>query len=84
MDEATRRMNEQIPVLANAIYWDKIRRARAASFEEKFLAGPQLFDFACRIMCDGIRMQNPGISEDEVQRILGERLELQRRLEKAR
>jgi len=76
--------NDGIRELSQAIYRDKISRARRASFEEKFLAGPQLFDYACGIMCAGIRMQNPGATDEEVDRILKVRLELQRRLEKAR
>lgn len=75
---------DEIAKLADALYWDKIRMARKATFEQQFLAGPQLFDYACRIMCAGIRMQNPGTTDEEVERMLRERLDLQRRLEKAR
>ena len=84
MDKPAPLANDGIRELADAIYWDKIRRAREAPFEEKFLAGPQLFDYACRIVCAGIRMQNPGITDEDVEQVLKERLELQRRLEKAR
>jgi hypothetical protein len=84
MDTATQLANDRIRELSHAIYSDKIRRARKASFEEKFLAGPQLFDYACGIVCAGIRMQNPGATDEDVDRILKERLKLQRRLEKAR
>ena len=84
MNTSASHFDDGIRELSHAIYWDRIRRARAASFEEKFLAGPQLFDYACRITCAGIRMQNPGASDEDVERILKERLELQRRLEKAR
>ena len=41
-----------------------------------------LFEYACRLTCDGIRHQNPGIDEAQVQRILHERLALARRLER--
>jgi hypothetical protein len=41
----------------------------------------ELFDYACWVTAEGIRMQNPGISEQDVQRILRERLDLARRLE---
>jgi hypothetical protein len=82
MDTSTSHIG--IRELSHAIYWGKIRRARKASFEEKFQAGPQLFDYACGIVSAGIRMQNPGATDEDVERILKERLELQRRLEKAR
>jgi hypothetical protein len=60
---------------------DKVKSARAMSFEDKFLAGPRLFETICRVMCDGIRMQYPGADEAEVQRHLRERLAINRRLE---
>jgi hypothetical protein len=66
---------------ADDLFWERVEAARHQSFEEKLLAGPRLFGRVCRIMMDGIRMQFPGASEDEVQRILRERLELARRLE---
>ena len=52
--------------------------------EEKLLAGPQLFDFACRIALDGIRNQFPNVDEQRICQILAERVELGRRLENAR
>ena len=66
---------------ADDLFWERVEAARRQSFEEKLLAGPRLFGRVCRIMMDGIRMQFPEASEDEVQRILRERLELGRRLE---
>ncbi len=67
--------------LVDAIYRDKVLQARRMSLEEKFLAGPQLFDYACRITMDGIRSQHPDADERRVRDILRERLELARRLE---
>jgi hypothetical protein len=49
--------------------------------EEKLLAGPQLFDFACRIAMDGIRHQFPDADEQRVREILAQRVALGRRLE---
>lgn len=49
--------------------------------EEKFLAGPNLFELACEFMRAGIRNQHPDADEAQVQRILEERLALGRRLE---
>ena len=36
------------------MYRDEVLAARVMTPEEKLLAGPQLFDFACRIALDGI------------------------------
>ena len=60
---------------------DKLRAARRMSEEDRFLAGPRLFDYACRIALDGIRSQYPDATEQEVREILRQRLKLARRLE---
>ncbi len=73
---------ESIRELADAIYKERVLRARRTPIEQKVLAGPELFESACRITCDGIRHQNPGIDETEVQRILRDRLALVRRVER--
>ena len=67
--------------LINDLYWEQVRRARAMSGDSKVLEGLQLFDRSCRIMADGIRYQFPQASEQDVLRILRERLALARRLE---
>jgi hypothetical protein len=67
--------------LIDDIYRERVLRARRTPIEQKVLAGAELFEFACRVTCDGIRHQNPGIDEAEVQRILRDRLALVRRLE---
>lgn len=76
-------MAEPTPELINAIYRDKLRAARQMSPEDRFLAGPRLFDYACRITMDGIRSQHPDATEQRIREILRERLELARRLEHA-
>jgi hypothetical protein len=73
---------DPIKELADEIYRERVLRARAMPIDQKFLAGAQLFEDACRLTCDGIRHQNPGIDEASVQRILRERLALARRLER--
>ena len=40
-------------------YRDDVLAARRMTPEEKLSAGPQLFDFACRIALDGIGHQFP-------------------------
>ncbi len=67
--------------LVDEIYRERVLRARATPIDQKFLAGADLFEYACRLTCDGIRHQNPGIDEAQVQQILRERLALRRWLE---
>ena len=70
--------------LADAIYWERVQKARRMSPEDKLLGGARLFDRACRIMVAGIRSQFPDADECQVQEILRERLALARRLENRR
>lgn len=51
------------------------------SMGEKILAGPRLFEAACRMMRAGIRLQHPDADEARVTELLRERLALQRRME---
>ncbi len=67
--------------LADEIYRERVLRARQTPIEQKLWAGAELFEYACRVTCDGIRHQNPGINEARVQEILRDRLELRRRME---
>ena len=69
--------------LIDAVYRERVLWARAQSPDEKLLAGPRLFDCACRITMCGIRRQHPEADEEEVQRILRDRLALGRKLENA-
>jgi hypothetical protein len=67
--------------LVDAIFREKVLRARATPPEEKLLDGPRLFDIACRRMADGIRSQYPNADEKQVREILLQRLDIVRRLE---
>ncbi len=71
---------ESIPELVEEIYRERVLRARRTPIEQKLWAGAELFESACQVTCDGIRFQNPGIDDSEVQRILRDRLALARRL----
>jgi hypothetical protein len=75
---------EPTDTLDDQLYRDDVLAARVMTPEEKLLAGPQLFDFACRIALDGIRNQFPDVDEQRIRQILAERVELGRRLENAR
>jgi hypothetical protein len=72
---------QPIAQLADELFLDKVRRARATDPAEKLLDGARLFDFVCRIMSDGIRNQFPQADDEEVQRRLIEQLAIARRLE---
>ena len=67
--------------LVDELYRERVLRARRMSPEQKLLDGPRLFEFACRIMADGIRGQFPEADDRRVQEILFQRLALLRRLE---
>lgn len=67
--------------LIDALYLDKVRSARQMTPEQKFFAGPRIFERSCRIMLDGLRHENPEADEETLQRLLRDRLALVRRLE---
>jgi hypothetical protein len=67
--------------LADELYRERVLRARKTSPEEKFLAGEELFEYACSITLAGIKFQNPDFTEDDCRRELERRLELQERME---
>jgi hypothetical protein len=68
----------------DSLYRQTILQARKMSPEEKFLAGPRLFDYACRVTLDGIRNQFPGIDDQRAGQILKQRLAWQRHREAQR
>ena len=70
-----------IQQLIEELYREELLEARAMSPEEKFFAGQQLFEAACRITLAGIHNQFPEASEERCREILKERLELRRKLE---
>ena len=69
------------PDLIAAIERDKVAAARAMAPADKFFAGPRLFEQARRLMVEGVRNEFPAVAEEEVQRIVSERLARLRRLE---
>ncbi len=71
---------ESIPELADAIYLERVLRARRTPIELKILAGAEIFDFACQFTRAGIRHQNPEADDAQVEALLRERLALARRL----
>jgi len=52
--------------LIEALDREDIEQARRMNFEQKFIAGAELFDYACGISKAGIRWQNPTFNEEQV------------------
>lgn len=68
-------MDEEIPKLADAIYRERVIRARMVPSSQKMGWGPELFSEACSRMRAGIRMQFPESTEQEVESTLRQRLD---------
>lgn len=68
--------------LMDELYREEVRDARRMTAEEKFLAGEELFEYACSITMAGIQSQNPGWDPKTCRRELERRLELGERLER--
>ena len=62
--------------LIRALRREAIEDARRETFEQKFLAGAELFDYACEATKMGIRMQNPHFDEQQVMDELRRRLDV--------
>lgn len=67
--------------LIDELFLDKVRAARRMSREDRLLAGPRLFERACRIMLDGLRHENPDADETHLQELFNKRLAIWLRLE---
>jgi hypothetical protein len=76
-------MNPEVKPLADAIYRDRVARARLTPPEERLLAGPQLFDYACSITLAALRQQMPNASETELLAALRQRIARTRELDEA-
>jgi hypothetical protein len=69
--------------LMDAIFVDRVRRARQRPMGEKMLDGPRLFDLNCQIMRSGIRAQFPTYDAEQVEQELRRRLAIARRIDEA-
>jgi hypothetical protein len=75
--DRTEPFRSEFAPLIDALYREEVLEARQMSPEDKFLAGEELFEYACSITLAGIRNQNPGFSEEDCRRELERRLKLQ-------
>jgi hypothetical protein len=72
------------PELIRQLRRADVAAARKMPFAEKFLAGAELFDYACEISRSGIRMQHPDYTDEQVTKELERRLALGARREAMR
>jgi hypothetical protein len=57
---------------------EQIERYRRMTGEQPLAVALQLHELSCNVAREGIRRQNPGADDAEVERLLRERLELAR------
>jgi hypothetical protein len=67
--------------LVDAIYWEKVRRAREMDGGAKLLAGPELFDFACQWTRAGILRDHPEATPAEILDLIQQRIDILEKLE---
>jgi hypothetical protein len=67
--------------LVDAMYRERVLRARAMPQADKAIAGARLFDHACSITMAGIRHQHPDADEQQVVQIMRQRLLMRKRQE---
>lgn len=77
-------MNPDFKPLADAIYRERVLRARRTPPEVRILQGPELFDYACSASLCGLRMEMPNATEEELRQGLRRRLAIGRKLENSR
>ena len=61
---------------------DRVKQAANVSGEERILAGLRHSDLSMQVVEDGIRHQNPEATDEQIQQLLVERVDLMRRLER--
>ena len=70
-------------MLKDAIFIDKVRRARRTSPGEKMLDGPRLFDQNGQLMRGAIRSPFPEFDDGQVEQEFHRRLVIARRIDEA-
>ncbi len=69
-----------VDAMAAELYRQEVLEARRMSPEDKLILGERLFRWACAVTLEGIKLQNPGASEVECEKILHDRIELGKHL----
>lgn len=66
---------------ADPVWQRKVEAARRQTFAQKFMAGAELFDYACKVSEAAIRMQHPEFNDEQVSAELRRRIDIGKRLE---
>ena len=72
---------DESQAMMDAIFREKVRRAREISPSEKLFSGLELFEEVEARMRAGVRQEFPGASEEEVERRLRQRFARLRQIE---
>ncbi len=67
-------MNPNLQPLADALYRERVLRARRIPPEERLLDGIRLYDHAVERMRLGVKLQHPTATVEEVERLLVKRI----------
>jgi len=69
--------------LIDAVFRDKVLRARQMSMEQRLFESAGLFDLNCQLICGAIRSQFPEVSSEQVQQEYSRRLQIARIIDSA-
>ena len=72
---------EPDPKLADALFIQKVLRARRTPPEKKYLAGARLYEYTRRIAIGAIQTENPHASLEQIRAIFRQRRKITRFLE---
>lgn len=62
-------------------FWAQVQQARLMTFEEKFLAGPRMFDEQCRVISDALRAFSPYAEDSDIREMMNEIVAWRKRVE---
>ena len=71
-------MSDEFKPLADAIYRERVLRARRTPPEERILDGPRLFDYACSITLAGLKSELPSATDRKSTRLNSSHIPLSR------
>ncbi len=76
-------VDPDIKALQDAIFWEKVERAKRTPIAERIAAGPELFDEMIELIRGVIAGQHPEYTPDDVSREISRRLAIGQMLDDA-